>query len=253
MNSRLASSPDPHAENSRQSEPAMPSSAANDLAALQRLLRLRQSCRDYSGMPISREALQYLVEAAQGATRKVGARTAPSAHAVYPLQLYVLVRRVEGTEPGFYRYRAVRDEQQHLSTGEGQGTIGNSQQHRLHALHSLPHALSLVTASLAEDTWLDTAAAIIVIAADRQRAIQHFADQSADGQRGARYVDIETGAVIQNLYLATTALGLGGVAVMGFDEARMQQLLRLETGFDLVALYCVGDPAAPDASPKAGL
>ncbi|NYT75874.1 SagB/ThcOx family dehydrogenase [Alcaligenaceae bacterium] len=253
MNSRFASSPDPHSENSCQVEPATPSSTTTDLAALQRLLRLRRSCRDYSGIPISLEAVRYLAEAAQGPVQKVGARTAPSAHAVYPLQLYILVRQVEGIEPGFYRYSVVQDEQQYLSTGEEQGESGNSQRHRLHALHTLPQTLSLVTASLAEDTWLDTAAAIIVIAADRQRAIQHFADQSADGQRGARYVDIEVGAVIQNLYLVTTALGLGGVAVMGFDEARMQQLLRLEAGFDLVALYCVGDPALPGASPKAGL
>lgn len=221
-------------------------SAAADLEALQRLLRQRHSCRDYSASPISQQALACLVEAAQGSVSKVGARTAPSAHAVYPLHLYILARRVEGLESGVYRHGdgGTQLEQEHVSAGKKQATPGHGL--RLRALHALPHEHSLVTASLAKDTWLDTAAAIVVIAADRQRAIKHFADQSADGERGARYVDIEAGAVIQNLYLATTALGLGGVVVMGFDEAHMKHLLQLEAGSDLVALYCVGHPASPE-------
>lgn len=76
----------------------------------------------------------------------------------------------------------------------------------------------------------------------RARAIDHFADQQADGLRGTRYVDFEAGAAAQNMYLAVTAAGLGGVVVMGFDDVKMKQALRLERPFFSVALFCVGHP-----------
>ncbi|MFT0545323.1 SagB/ThcOx family dehydrogenase [Allopusillimonas ginsengisoli] len=243
MNIPFASSPSFHPQTRAESE-SVTSAAAADLAVLQRLLRQRHSCRDYSALPITLDALRCLADAAQGQVRKVGARTVPSAHAVYPLQLYILARRVQGLEPGFYRYSAAGDEKEHVLTEKTKPDQYDWCQ--LRALRVSSQEPSLVSASLAEDTWLDTAAALVVIAADRQRAVKHFADQSADGQRGARYVDIEAGAVIQNLYLATTVLGLGGVVVMGFNETHMHRLLQLEGGSDLVALYCVGHPASPE-------
>lgn len=230
----------------RHDETAGPASGQDDIKTLARLLKRRQSCRDYSAMPVPLRAMLHLVKTAQGPSGKSGARTAPSAHGVYPLRLYLLARRVEGLDPGIYRYTGdgrMADCETGHTLVDAEGDIeGQEARHGLEVFaSSLPEG-ALVSASLADDTWLDSAAAIVVIAADRPRAIQHFSDQSADGLRGARYVDIEAGAVIQNLYLATAALGLGGVVVMGFDEARMQRLVPLEPGFDLVALYCVGDP-----------
>lgn len=193
-------------------------------SALERLLRQRRSCRRFDDQTLSVGNLKRLLFAAQGSTHSDGMRTAPSAHALYPLKTFVIARRIEGLEPGLYET----------------GTIHEETWQRLHGIRSG----TLLSASLADDTWLEDSPAVIVVAADRQIAIDHFADQQPDGLRGVRYIDFEAGAVIQNLYLSATEQELGGVVVMGYDDDIMQTALRLPTPFRSIALFCIGHPAA---------
>ncbi|WP_110649383.1 nitroreductase family protein [Salinicola peritrichatus] len=194
------------------------------ISELERLLRQRRSCRRFDDRPLSIDALERLLFAAQGCTSCDGKRTAPSAHALFPLKTFVIARRVEGLEPGLYETE----------------TIHKEIWQRLHGIH--PGAL--LPASLADDIWLEDSPAVIVVAADRQIAIDHFADQQPDGLRGVRYIDFEAGAAIQNLYLSAIEQELGGVVVMGYDDDLMQAALRLPTPFQSIALFCVGHPAA---------
>lgn len=82
---------------------------------------------------------------------------------------------------------------------------------------------------------------MVVIIGNRDLAIQHFAEQQADGLRGARYVDFEAGAVAQNMYLAVTAQGLGSVVVMGFDDGAMKRALELDETRQPVALSALAN------------
>jgi len=192
------------------------------VGALEALLRGRYSCREYTADPISRDALAALLDQGQGAQAGSGRRMAPSAHALYPLRLYVVIRRVAGMSAGFYAYEAV----------DG----------RLDRMADAPKSGDMLTVSLASDSWLEDAAAVVVIAADMRQAIAHFKDQQPDGMRGVRYVDFESGAVAQNMALAVSERALGGVVVMGFDQPRLDQLLSLPSPYQSVAMYCVGVP-----------
>jgi len=189
---------------------------------LKNLLATRRSVRSFSAEPLSLAVLETLLHAGQGRTSRDGGRTAPSAHALHPLLLNVVVRHVAGLAPGVYTYDAQA------------GTLSRSAEPIEHGV--------LNSAALGDETWLEDAPVVIAIAAERALAIDHFADQQADGLRGARYIDFEAGAAAQNMYLAVTAAGLGGVIVMGFDDVRRKQALCLESPFFPVALFCAGHP-----------
>ncbi|WP_193089720.1 SagB/ThcOx family dehydrogenase [Advenella sp. FME57] len=184
------------------------------------LISRRRSVRQFTDAPIDEQALIRILTCAQGVNSSDGKRGAPSAHALYPLGLTVLVRRVQGVEVGNYLFEPERNGLERLA----------------HA----PVSGSLLSASLADDLWLETAPVVIVITADYALALRHFADQQPDGLRGARYVDVETGAVAQNLYLAAQVENLGGVLVMGIDDEALARQLTLPAAHKPVALFCLG-------------
>jgi len=134
----------------------------------------------------------------------------------------VVVRQVEGLAPGIYTY--------------------DSQVGKLSRIADPIENGLLNSAALGDEKWLEDAPAVIAIVAKRGLAIDHFSTQQADGLRGARYVDFEAGASAQNMYLAVTAAGLGGVVVMGFDDIKMKEALCLERPLFPIALFCVGNP-----------
>ncbi len=188
------------------------------------LIARRRSVRQFTDAPIDELALTRILTCAQGINSRDGKRGAPSAHALYPLGLTVLVRRVQAVEVGSY--------------------VFDPQRNRLDRLAHAPVSGSLLPVSLADDEWLETAPVVIVISADYDLALRHFADQQPDGLRGARYVDIETGAVAQNLYLAAQAENLGGVLVMGVDDEALARQLTLPAAHKPVALFCLGQGQA---------
>ncbi|MGP8432770.1 SagB/ThcOx family dehydrogenase [Paraburkholderia fungorum] len=190
--------------------------------ALETLLWSRRSVRAYSELPIGLRSMQRILAAAQGITSDDGKRTAPSAHALCPLELFVVIRRVRGLDPGFYKY--------------------SPEDCNLCAIGQAPMDGELLSTALGDDKWLEDAAAVVVVAARLDEAIRHFAEQQPDGMRGARYVQFEAGACTQNMYLAVTAENLGSVVVMGFDDHYLKDLLPLPEGTDPIALFCIGPP-----------
>ena len=69
----------------------LPQPAFSGRRSVETALRLRRSVRDYTGEPLTRAELAQLLWAAQGITGAEGLRTAPSAGARYPLEVYVSV------------------------------------------------------------------------------------------------------------------------------------------------------------------
>lgn len=197
--------------------------SAEKTALLKDLLSARRSVRSFSEESLVLDILKIVLYAGQGRTSADGKRTAPSAHALYPLTLKIIVRKVEGLASGLYAFDS--------DAGELSSFLG------------LIDNESLSAAVLGDEKWLQSAPAVIVIVAQRDLAIQHFAHQQTDGLRGARYVDFEAGAAVQNIYLAATAAGLGGVVVMGFDDMKMNKTLRLAPAFFPVAFFCLGHPS----------
>jgi hypothetical protein len=64
----------------------------------------RRSIREYNGGYLTLQEVSQLLWAAQGVTDLRGLRIAPSAGALYPLEVYLVVGDVQGLAPEVYKY-----------------------------------------------------------------------------------------------------------------------------------------------------
>ena len=168
--------------------------------SLEKAVLKRRSIRSYAGKALALDDISQLLWAAQGITYASSLRTAPSAGATYPLQIYLVAGSVTDLSPGIYKY----DNQAHALT-----LLANGDQRE-----------ELAEAALGQ-SWVVESAMSIVITAVYERTTRRY------GERGERYVHMEAGHVSQNIYLQAAALGLGTVAVGAFDDASVIRLLRL--------------------------
>jgi len=187
---------------------------------LARLLAARRSVRDYEHTPLGLGALRRLLWAANGAVD--GRRTVPSAGALHALTVHVAAGRVDGLAPGVYRY--------HPPSGELRAVCGQDVRSRL------------CEAAVEDQPWLASAAAVIAWSAAMRPVIEHYAGQAPAG-RGERYVWLEAGCGVQNVYLQTAALGLGGVFVGAFDDAGVARAFAIGAEQQVMGLFAVGVPA----------
>ena len=72
--------------------------------SVEEALASRRSVRDFADAGLSLEDMAQLLWAAQGITHSEGLRTAPSAGALYPLEVYLVAGRVATLPAGIYRY-----------------------------------------------------------------------------------------------------------------------------------------------------
>lgn len=179
--------------------------------SLEEALRARRSVRAFRDMPLSEGQLSQLLFAAQGITGPDGARTAPSAGALYPLELYLALPE------GLYHYDPARHELRRHAGGDLRRPMRG--------------------AALDQDAVL-AAPAVFVIAVTPARVERKYGPA-----RTPRYVDMEAGHVAQNLLLQAVAMGLGGVPVAAFDDDALKQVLALPTGQRPLYLIPVGTPA----------
>lgn len=186
-------------------------------------LSKRRTIRRFSKARVPLAALERLVWAAQGVTAPDGRRTAPSAHALHPLRLLVLARRIEGLGQGRY-------EVDPSSLALDLTTPADP----------LP---ALRRAAIGDPEWITDAACVVAICADTAVPTDAFADQKPYGLRGTRYLYLEAGAAAQNLHLQAVAEGLGIVWVGGLDDEAAAEVLGLETPVAPILLLCVGYPA----------
>jgi SagB-type dehydrogenase family enzyme len=176
-------------------------------------LRERRSVREFSSASLSLASVGQLLWAAQGLTAATGERTAPSAGALYPLELYLVAGSMERVAPGVYRYEPPS-----------------------HALRS--HCVRDRRPQLAEaalgQTAITGAAAVLVATAVYGRTSVKY------GSRGNRYVHMEVGHVAQNVYLQAQSLGLGTVIIGAFDDERVREVLELQADENPLALMPIG-------------
>jgi SagB-type dehydrogenase family enzyme len=188
----------------------LPAPEADSGPPLTQVLARRRSVRAYRPRPLTEREIGQLLWATQGITDPVGLRTAPSAGATYPLEVYV------ATAAGLYGYQP-----------DG---------------HSLVEVLNrdvrgdLADAGLGQ-SWLRQGPAVFIIAAVYPRTATRY------GSRAERYVHLEAGHACQNLLLQAEALGLGGVAVGAFDDAEVARVLGMPADQSPLYLVPVGQPA----------
>ena len=184
-------------------------------SSLEQLLTQRRSSREFRDEPLTLQQLGQLLWSAQGITHGEGYRTAPSAGALYPLELYVAVGKVDRLGAGIYHY----------FPGE----------HKLVNSYSGDLRDALASAAL-QQPWVKQAPLVIIIAAKYSRTTGKY------GKRGIRYAHIESGSVAQNIYLQAAALGLGTVVVGAFDDDSVANILRLADDVEPLILMPIGRP-----------
>lgn len=168
-------------------------------------LYTRESRRRFSDASMPLQQAGQLLWAAQGvsADGTTGAtRTAPSAGATHPLDIYLIAGNVEGLPAGIYRY--IWDE------------------HALVPIREGDHRQAAADISVRQQFIAD-AQITIVLTAVYERTTQRY------GERGKRYVYMEAGYVNQNIYLQAEALGMGTVAVGAFSDTKLTDLLKTTT------------------------
>lgn len=184
--------------------------------ALTEALARRRSVRRFDARAVTLAGLAQLLWATQGRSAP-GRRTAPSAGALYPLELHVAALRVEQLAPGTYRY-----------LGEP-----HALQHRAEVAMT---PASLQAAAFGQPA-VGTAALVVAITAVEARSAVKY------GARAAPYAAFEAGAAAQNLALQAVALGLGSVVVGGFDDAAVARVLALPADERPLALLPIGQEA----------
>ncbi|MCS7242285.1 MAG: SagB/ThcOx family dehydrogenase [Candidatus Caldatribacterium sp.] len=193
--------------------PLPPPRFRSEVSVEEALLR-RRSHRSFDPSPLSLQEVAQLLWSAQGITDKAsGFRTAPSAGALYPLELYFVAGQVESLPPGVYRYLP--------------------EEHALYEVLLGDRREELFRAALFQ-RWVREAPGILVFAAVYERTTRKY------GERGIRYVHMEAGHAAQNVYLQAETLGLGTVVVGAFEDGGVQKALGLPAHEQPLYLMPVG-------------
>ena len=197
-------------------EIVLPEPIKESKTSLESALLGRRSVRTYTNQALGIAEVGQLMWAAQGVNRPGGYRTAPSAGALYPLEVYLLAGQVDGLEAGLYHYLPEKHALERSWTGDNRSELS---------------AAALNQESIAK------APAVIVITAIYSRTMGKY------GQRGDQYVHMEVGGAAQNVYLQAVSLELGTVFIGAFHDDQVQSALGLAKEEIPLCLMPVGFPA----------
>lgn len=178
----------------------LPDPSITSELSVEEALARRRSVRDFKKESLSLRELGQLLWAAQGITSPGGKRTAPSAGALYPIELFVVAGEVEKLTASVYQYQP--------------------HNHKLRRVKTEDVRRQLAALAVRQD-WIAEAPAVLVIAGVYERTTSKY------GERGERYVHMEVGYVSQNIYLQAETLGLGTCAVGAFQDGKVRELLDL--------------------------
>ena len=176
--------------------------------SLEQTIAQRRSKRSFKAKPLTDDEIGQLLWSAQGLTdKRRGLRAAPSAGALYPMEIFAL------TKDGVFYY----------SPKEHKLTLKDSRDLRKQLSAAALHQKSVAEAALD-----------IVITAVYSRVTGRY------GQRGIRYTDIEAGHIAQNVHLQAVALGLDSVPIGAFSDQKVSEVLNLPENYSPLYIIPVG-------------
>jgi SagB-type dehydrogenase family enzyme len=181
--------------------------------SIEKTLLNRRSVREYKNEALSLEELSQLLWAAQGITAPPFYKTAPSAGALYPLDLYIVAGNIEDLSDGTYKYEPQDHELVLILEGDKRNELYNA------ALSQSP---------------IKDAPAVIILGGVYSRTTQKY------GEKGIRYVHIEVGCVAQNIYLQAVSLNLGTVSIGAFYDEDVKKILNIHDNWEPLVLMPVG-------------
>lgn len=174
----------------------------------------RETLRAYAEVNLSLAELSYLLWVTQGVKmvtdRPVTKRMVPSAGSRHAFETWLLVNRVDGLQPGLYRYIALTHKLIRISANQAiRQILTDACSHQKHVFES---AVTFFWVAVAERmTWRYPA-------------------------RGYRYLFLDAGHVCQNLYLAAEQISCGICAIAAYDDDLVNQALQVD-GKNLFTIY----------------
>jgi len=189
-------------------------------------IKRRRSHRKFTEEPLTFEELSFLLWATQGiskiTTREVNKdvrdavarsratlRTVPSGGARHPFETYLLVNRVNGLEPGLYRYLPL--------------------EHKLCVLSANTELAEKVHEACYEQ-YVKNSAITFIWTAIPYRTEWRYSMLSP------KIIAQDSGHLCQNLYLACEAIGAGTCAIGAYDQEKMDRVLSVD-GKEEFAIY----------------
>ncbi|KAH3756767.1 SagB/ThcOx family dehydrogenase [Pelomyxa schiedti] len=196
--------------------------SSGDGVSIEACLGKRRTARSFRPVPMPLSVLSQLLWSAQGVTMvdRDGDtyRTAPSAGALYPLELYVVTSElVENLSPGVYKY--------------------------IPAVHSLElrkegEYLNVVVEHAFAQAWIARAPVALILCAETSRTTRKYGSDN-----GMKYVLLEVGHAAENVALQAEALGLRGAMVGAMkEESVMGQKLNILVKHTPMLILPVGVP-----------
>jgi len=178
--------------------------------SIEKTLKERRSIRSYTNEVLTISEISQILWAAYGVTLyedgmpdflRGGLKTAPSAGATYPLEIYVVVSDVTDLPIGIYKYKP-----------DG---------HKLLKISDEDKRDGLFEAAYSQE-WVKDAPASLVYSAVFSRTTKRY------GERGReRYVCMDLGHSAENVYLQVVSLNMGTVAIGAFDDQKLKLIVNM--------------------------
>jgi SagB-type dehydrogenase family enzyme len=204
----------PYSEGAQLIDLVAPEDLSVGRAPLIDVVRQRRSRRSFTPAPLTLEELSFLLWATQGLSGMrldLGSgdqgvrrhfRTVPSGGARHPFETYLVIRRVEGLEPGLCRYLPL--------------------EHKLYFLGPLAERQALLDAAWDGRRMLEQSAVVFLWTALPYRTEWRYTIVAH------KIIAQDSGHLCQNLYLACEAIGAGTCAVGAYTQAAVDALLGVD-------------------------
>ncbi|MFO7843241.1 MAG: SagB/ThcOx family dehydrogenase [Bacteroidales bacterium] len=194
-----------------------------DISVEEALLN-RRSVREFESKALNIQQISQILWAAYGITQEMnspsflrgGFKTAPSAGALYPLEIYIVAGTINGLDRGIYKY---------LPEG-----------HQLMKTYDKDVRNDLAEAAVNQD-FIAQAPASLFYTAVYSRTTDKY------GKRGQeRYVCMDLGHSAQNVCLQVVAMNLGTCPVGAFDDRMVRNVMMFPNNEEPLYIMPVGYP-----------
>jgi SagB-type dehydrogenase family enzyme len=197
---------------------SLPKPSYKGTVTVEEALTARRTHRSFKPQGISLQQFSQILWGGYGVTAKnfgLYLKTAPSAGALYPLDIYAVVGEdgVESLTPGVYHFRPENHSVKLIKEGDLRAEV---------ARKSL------------QQMWMAEAPLMFIITGEYGRSTGKY------GRRGVTYTHIEAGHVGQNIFLQAEAIGLKAGIVGAFNNKQLIKAMGLPAKHNPLLLMPVG-------------
>ena len=191
----------------------LPSPDTTGRISVEQAIKHRRNIQDFTDEPLRLEQIAQLAWAGQGITdEEKGFRAAPSAGAIYPMQLHIVL------PDGLYRY--------------------DPKSHSIKKTIDKDIRRSLYLAAFSQPVVSKSLCSFVISGSARKVEAKYR-------NKGERFISIEAGHIAQNLQLQAVALGLGSATIGGLDSKNVAKACNLKPMQEPLYIICFGYPTKP--------